>query len=103
MDRVTLQPAAGAHAELTAILMFKAYHEARGDTKRRRVIVPDSAHGTNPASAAMGGFDVTTVKSDARGNVDLDALKPALAAHVLAFIPPTPNPLSLFEDPLPQV
>ena len=103
MDRVTLQPAAGAHAEFTAILMFKAYHEARGDTKRRRVIVPDSAHGTNPASAAMCGFDVTTVKSDARGNVDLDALKAALGDDVVGFMLTNPNTLGLFEERVREV
>jgi glycine dehydrogenase subunit 2 len=103
MDTVTLQPAAGAHAEFTAILMFKAYHEARGDTKRRRVIVPDSAHGTNPASAAMCGFDVTTVKSDARGNVDLDALKAALGDDVVGFMLTNPNTLGLFEERVREV
>ena len=103
MDHVTLQPAAGAHAEFTAILMFKAYHEARGDTRRRRVIVPDSAHGTNPASAAMCGFDVTTVKSDARGNVDLDALKAALGDDVVGFMLTNPNTLGLFEERVREV
>jgi glycine dehydrogenase subunit 2 len=103
MDHVTLQPAAGAHAEFTAILMFKAYHEARGDTKRRRVIVPDSAHGTNPASAAMCGFDVTTVKSDARGNVDLEALKAALGDDVVGFMLTNPNTLGLFEERVREV
>ena len=103
MDQVTLQPAAGAHAEFTAILMFKAYHESRGDTKRRRVIVPDSAHGTNPASAAMCGFDVTTVKSDARGNVDLEALKAALGDDVVGFMLTNPNTLGLFEERVREV
>src|SRR5437867_11813788 len=79
MDFVTLQPAAGAQSELTALLMFKAYHAKRGEAAQRpRVIVPDSAHGTNPASAAMCGYQVTTVRSDARGNVDLEALKGTL-------------------------
>ena len=103
MDHVTLQPAAGAHAEFTAILLFKAYHQARGDTKRRRVIVPDSAHGTNPASAAMCGFDVTTVKSDPRGNVDLDALKAALGDDVVGFMLTNPNTLGLFEERVREV
>ena len=103
MDAVTLQPAAGAHAEFTAILMFKAYHRARGDTKRRRVIVPDSAHGTNPASAAMCGFAVTTVKSDARGNVDLDALKAALGDDVVGLMLTNPNTLGLFEERVREV
>ncbi|HEY6957998.1 MAG TPA: aminomethyl-transferring glycine dehydrogenase subunit GcvPB, partial [Candidatus Limnocylindria bacterium] len=74
MDFVTLQPAAGAQSEFTALLVFKAYHAKRGEAaQRRKIIVPDSAHGTNPASAAMCGYEVVTVKSDARGNVDLDA------------------------------
>src|SRR5438093_8686024 len=83
MDFVTLQPQAGAQSELTALLMFKAYHAKRGEgAQRRRVIVPDSAHGTNPASAAMCGYQVTTVRSDARGNVDLEALKGTLGPDV---------------------
>src|SRR5437879_12265375 len=79
MDPVTMQPAAGAQAEFTAILMFKAYHQKRGEgAKRRRVIVPDTAHGTNPASAAMCAFEATTVKSDARGDSERASLKTAL-------------------------
>jgi glycine dehydrogenase subunit 2 len=103
MDAVSLQPAAGAHAEFTAILMFKAYHRARGDGKRRRVIVPDSAHGTNPASAAMCGFDVTTVRSDARGNVDLAALEDTLAEDVVGLMLTNPNTLGLFEERVREV
>ncbi len=103
MDTVTLQPAAGAQAEFTAILMFKAYHRSRGDLKRRRVIVPDSAHGTNPASAAMGGFDVTTVKSDARGNVDLTALRSALGDDIVGLMLTNPNTLGLFEERVREV
>ncbi len=103
MDAVTLQPAAGAQAEFTAILMFKEYHRARADTKRKRVIVPDSAHGTNPASAAMGGFEVTTVKSDARGNVDLAALEAALGDDVVGFMLTNPNTLGLFEERVREV
>ncbi len=103
MDAVTLQPAAGAHAEFTAMLMFKAYHASRGDTKRTRVIVPDSAHGTNPASAAMCGFGVTTVKSDARGNVDLDALVAALGNDIVGLMLTNPNTLGLFEERVREV
>jgi len=103
MAEVSLQPAAGAHAEFTAILMFKAYHRARSDTKRRRVIVPDSAHGTNPSSAALCGFDVTTVKSDARGNVDLAALQAALGDDVVGMMLTNPNTLGLFEEGLEEV
>jgi len=99
MDAVSLQPAAGAQAEFTAILMFKAYHASRGEgAQRRRVIVPDSAHGTNPASAAMGGYDVTTVKSDARGNIDLGALKAAVGPDVVGLMLTNPNTLGLFEE-----
>jgi glycine dehydrogenase subunit 2 len=104
MDAVTLQPSAGAHAEFTAVLMFKAYHEARGEgATRRRVIVPDSAHGTNPASAAMCGYDVTTVKSDARGNIDLASLKAALGPDVVGLMLTNPNTLGLFEERVREV
>jgi len=103
MDAVTLQPAAGAHAEFTGILMFKAYHQSRGDRGRRRVIVPDSAHGTNPASAAMCGYEVTTVRSDARGNVDLGALEKALGDDVVGLMLTNPNTLGLFEERVREV
>ncbi len=104
MDAVTLQPAAGAHAEFTAMLVFKAYHASRGEAAtRRRVIVPDSAHGTNPASAAMCGFEVTTVKSDARGNIDLDSLRSALGPDVVGLMLTNPNTLGLFEERVRQV
>lgn len=75
MDEVTLQPAAGAHGEWTGLMMIRAYHEARGDFKRTKVIVPDSAHGTNPASATVAGFETVTVKSNENGLVDLEDLK----------------------------
>ena len=75
MPGVGLSTLAGAHGELAGMLMIRAYHQARGDTHRRKVLIPDSAHGTNPASAAMAGFDVVTVVSDDQGNVDLKALR----------------------------
>ena len=104
MDFVTLQPQAGAQSEFTALLMFKAYHQKRGDAAtRRRIIVPDSAHGTNPASAAMCGYEVTTVKSDARGNVDLEALKSALGPDVAGFMLTNPNTIGLFEERVREV
>src|SRR2546422_3013573 len=104
MDAATLQPAAGAHAEFTALLVFKAYHSKRGDAaKRRRVIVPDTAHGTNPASAAMCGYTVTTVKSDSRGNIDLASLKAALGDDVVGLMLTNPNTLGLFEERLREV
>ena len=72
---VTLQPAAGAQGELTGVLIIRAYHEARGETRRDKILIPDSAHGTNPATSAMSGMRVVELKSDARGNVDLEALR----------------------------
>jgi glycine dehydrogenase subunit 2 len=72
---VTLQPAAGAHGELTGVLIIRAYHKSRGDEKRDKILIPDSAHGTNPATSAMSGMRVVELKSDGRGNVDLQALK----------------------------
>jgi glycine dehydrogenase subunit 2 len=98
MRAVTLQPAAGAHGELTGILMVRAYHEARGDRDRRQVIVPDSSHGTNPATASMAGFETVTVRSDARGGVDLGALRAALGPRTAAVMLTNPSTLGLFED-----
>jgi glycine dehydrogenase subunit 2 len=98
MNAVTLQPAAGAQGELTGILMVRAYHEARGDGDRRQVIVPDSSHGTNPATASMAGFETLTVPSDARGGVDLGALRAALGPRTAAVMLTNPSTLGLFED-----
>jgi glycine dehydrogenase subunit 2 len=75
---VSLQPAAGAHGELVGVLIIRAYHQSRGETQRTRIIIPDSAHGTNPATCAMSGFDVVNVRTDANGNVDLEALRAAV-------------------------
>jgi len=97
-DAVTLQPAAGAHGELTGILIVRAYHESRGDTARTKVIVPDSAHGTNPATAAMAGYQVITVPSDARGNVDLDALRKVVGPDTAAMMITNPNTLGLYDE-----
>jgi len=97
MERVSLQPAAGAHGELTGILMIKAYHESRGQN-RRKVLVPDSAHGTNPATAALAGFDVVTVKSDERGLVSVENLREHLDDQVAALMLTNPNTLGLFEE-----
>jgi len=102
MDRVTFQPAAGAHGELTALMMIRAYHDERGD-HRTRVIVPDSAHGTNPASAAMCGYTVVTVPSDARGNIDHGALRRAADGSVAALMLTNPNTLGLFEEGITEV
>ncbi|HEY5433141.1 MAG TPA: aminomethyl-transferring glycine dehydrogenase subunit GcvPB [Coriobacteriia bacterium] len=93
---VTLQPAAGAHGEFTAIMMFRAYHTAMGDP-RKRVVIPDAAHGTNPATVHMAGYEVTTIASDANGAVDLEALKAALDTDVAALMLTNPNTLGLFD------
>ncbi|MCP3738513.1 aminomethyl-transferring glycine dehydrogenase subunit GcvPB [Rossellomorea sp. BNER] len=98
MDEVTLQPAAGAHGEWTGLMMIRAYHEANGDTKRTKVIVPDSAHGTNPASATVAGFETITVKSDENGLVDLDDLKRVVGDDTAALMLTNPNTLGLFEE-----
>jgi len=96
MDRVTLQPAAGAQGELAGIMMIRAYHEARGE-KRKRVLVPDSAHGTNPASAALNGYEVVSVASGADGILHPDAVAAAMDEQVAALMITNPNTLGLFE------
>ena len=75
MDKMTFQPAAGAHGEFSGLLLIKAYHKSRNDEKRHKIIVPDSAHGTNPASASMVNYDVISVPSSSDGCVDIEALK----------------------------
>ena len=97
MRAVTLQPAAGAQGELTGILMVRAYHDSRGDHARREVIVPDSSHGTNPATASMAGFTTVTVPSAADGGVDLDALRAALGPQTAAVMLTNPSTLGVFE------
>ena len=97
MQAVTLQPAAGAHGELTGILMIRAYHRARGDTERDEVLVPDSSHGTNPATASMAGFKTVTVPSAADGGVDLEAFRAALGPRTAAVMLTNPSTLGLFE------
>ncbi|WP_456278313.1 aminomethyl-transferring glycine dehydrogenase subunit GcvPB [Bacillus sp. AK128] len=98
MDEVTLQPAAGAHGEWTGLMMIRAYHEANGDFNRTKVIVPDSAHGTNPASATVAGLETITVKSDENGLVDLEDLKRVVDSDVAALMLTNPNTLGLFEQ-----
>lgn len=97
MDAFTLQPAAGAHGEFAGMLFIKAYFERRGDTRRTKMLVPDSAHGTNPASAAMAGFEVVSVKSRADGCVDLNDLQAHLSDDVAGMMMTNPNTLGLFE------
>lgn len=97
MDAVTLQPAAGAHGELTGLLIIAAYYLSRGETHRKKVLVPDSAHGTNPASAAMAGLEVVQIPSNGQGLVDLEALEAALGPDTAALMLTNPNTLGLFE------
>ncbi|MBP1760401.1 MAG: glycine cleavage system protein [Firmicutes bacterium] len=98
MDGFTLQPAAGAHGEMTGILIIKAYHDHRQDMKRKKVIVPDSAHGTNPATAAMAGYEIIQIPSNDRGGVDLEALKKVLNDEVAALMLTNPNTVGLFDE-----
>lgn len=98
MDRISLQPAAGAHGELTGLMIIKAYHEHQGDFKRTKVVVPDSAHGTNPASAAVAGFQVIEVKSNEHGGVDLEALKAIMSDEIAGLMLTNPNTLGLFDE-----
>jgi len=102
MDAVTLQPAAGAHGELTGILMIRAYHEAQGNA-RRKVLVPDSAHGTNPASVTISGYVVEHIPSNSRGTVDLDGLRKAMSPDVAAIMITNPNTLGIFENEITQI
>ena len=97
MDEVTLQPAAGAHGEWTALMIFKAYHIKNGEGHRNEVIVPDSAHGTNPASASFAGFKSVTVKSNERGEVDIEDLKRVVNENTAAIMLTNPNTLGIFE------
>ncbi len=104
MDAFSLQPAAGAHGEFTAILMIKAYHESRGEGEQRReVIVPDSAHGTNPASAAAAGYRVVTVKSTPEGRVDVAELRRLVGPQTAALMLTNPNTCGLFETEIAEI
>jgi glycine dehydrogenase subunit 2 len=100
---VSLQPAAGAHGELSGVLMIRAYHTSRGDDRRTRMLVPDSAHGTNPASTTMAGYETTKISSDARGNVSLDELRAHCDETVAGLMLTNPNTLGLFEEHVQEV
>lgn len=95
---VTLQPAAGAQGELAGVLIIRAYHDSRGDSKRDKILIPDSAHGTNPATSAMSGLRVVTLSSDPRGNVDLEALKRECDDTLAGLMLTNPNTLGLFDE-----
>lgn len=103
LSEFTLNPFAGAHGELTGLMIIRAYHESRGDTKRVKVIVPDSAHGTNPASAAVCGLEIIEVKSTVEGIVDVDDLRGLLDDTVAAMMMTNPNTLGLFEKEIPEI
>lgn len=103
MDEVTLQPAAGAHGEWTGLMLIRAYHEANGDANRTKVIIPDSAHGTNPASATVAGLEIVTVKSNENGLIDLDDLKLVAGEDTAALMLTNPNTLGLFEENILEV
>ncbi len=103
MDQVTLQPAAGAQGELTGLMLIKAYHENRGDQQRNKIIVPDSAHGTNPATAAVVGMEIIEIPSDAFGNVDLDALSQAVGEDTAGLMLTNPSTLGLFEKNIGEI
>jgi glycine dehydrogenase subunit 2 len=106
MRRVTLQPAAGAHGEITGLMIIKAHHEHNGEGHRDVVLIPDGAHGTNPASATLAGYVTVELKSDAHGGVDLEALEQVLAAHegkVAALMMTNPNTLGLFDENIVEI
>src|SRR5436190_15691581 len=103
LDAVSLQPAAGAHGELTALLVAHAYFRDRNEEHRTRILIPDSAHGTNPASAAIAGFEAVSVKSNTRGLVDLDDLRSKLDDRAAAFMITNPNTLGLFDDQIAEI
>ena len=102
MDAVTLQPMAGAHGELTGMMIIKKYFECKKD-KRKKVIIPDSAHGTNPASAVMAGFETIEIKSNEKGLVDINELKKVLDKDVAAIMMTNPNTLGLFEEEILEI
>lgn len=103
MDSVTLHPAAGAHGELTGLMIIKAYHESRKDFNRKKIIIPDSAHGTNPASAAIAGFEVVQIRSNSNGTIDLMSLQSALDSSTAALMLTNPNTLGLFETDIGEI
>ena len=102
-DEITLQPLAGAHGELTCLMLIKAYHESLGETGRKFILVPDSAHGTNPASAAACGFSVRSIATNREGNTDMEALRAALGPDVAGLMLTNPSTLGLFEPNIEEI
>ncbi len=103
LSRFTLNPYAGAHGELTGLMVIRSYHMKRGDTRRTKIIVPDSAHGTNPASAAVCGLQIVQVKSTPNGTVDVEDLKPLLGDDIAGMMMTNPNTLGIFEQQIPEI
>lgn len=103
LEAFTLNPYAGAHGELTGLMLIRTYHQRRGDTKRTKIIVPDSAHGTNPASAAVCGLQIVEVKSMADGTIDVEDLKPLLGDDIAGMMMTNPNTLGIFEKNIPRI
>ena len=103
MDAITLQPSAGAHGEMTGMMIIKKYFDSIGEKNRTKVIIPDSAHGTNPASAKMAGFDIVEIKSNSKGQVDIEALKAVLNKDVAAIMMTNPNTLGIFEEGVKEI
>lgn len=102
MDAITLQPSAGAHGEMTGMMIIKKYFDSIGE-KRTKVIIPDSAHGTNPASAKMAGFDIVEIKSNSKGQVDIEALKSVINDDIAAIMMTNPNTLGIFEENVEEI
>ncbi len=103
MDAVTLQPAAGAQGEMTGVQLMRSFHAANGETGRNKVLIPDSAHGTNPATVALAGFDVVELKSNAAGRTDLDVLREVLDDTVAGMMLTNPNTLGVFETDIVEI
>ena len=103
LSEFTLNPYAGAHGELTGLMVIRSYHQSRGDAKRTKIIVPDSAHGTNPASAAVCGLQIVEVKSTPEGTVDVDSLRAVLGDDIAGMMMTNPNTLGIFETRIPEI
>jgi glycine dehydrogenase subunit 2 len=103
LDAVSLQPAAGSQGELTGLMLVRAYFDERGDTKRRKVVIPDTAHGTNPASVTMAGYEVTPVATDPRGNIDVDDLREKVTEETAALMLTNPSTLGLFDENIEEI
>jgi len=102
-DAFTFQPAAGAHGELTALLMIKAYHKDKGNKQKNKIVIPDSSHGTNPASVSIVGYETVVIKSNGRGNIDLEGLKKAVGEDTAGLMLTNPNTLGLFDEHILEV